>query len=367
MRVAIAGGGTAGHIYPGLALAEALIEKDRNCEILFIGSKRGIERRLIPSSGFKLATIPGRGLPRKIEPAIISTTILFLLAFFKSLFILLSFKPQVVVGMGGYISLPVIIAAALLRKRVIIHEQNSVPGLANKIAARVADEIAVSFPNSAQFFKKKVILTGNPVRKKIRQAIHRKITKPQPQSKTILIFGGSQGARRLNEAALELYELMRAREDIRIIHLTGKRDFKQIKQKVSELRKSTDKVAYQLFPYKEDIESLYLQTDLVVCRAGATTIAEVAAFGLPVILIPYPYATEKHQEKNAEYLVAEGAARILNDRDVSGQALFKMIDELVTDGKSLAKMRLHSQRLGRPLAAEDLARIVLGEKNQNQG
>jgi UDP-N-acetylglucosamine--N-acetylmuramyl-(pentapeptide) pyrophosphoryl-undecaprenol N-acetylglucosamine transferase len=363
MKIVIAGGGTAGHVYPGLALAESLLEKDKSCEILFIGSKRGIENKLIPASGFKLVTVPGRGLPRKIEPAIIGAAILFFLALFKSLFILLSFRPQVVVGMGGYISLPVVLAATLLGKRVVIHEQNSVPGLANKIAARVADQIAVSFPDSARFFKRKVILTGNPVRKRVSQATRQKL-KPRSQSRTILIFGGSQGARRLNEAVVELYELVRERRDIRIVHLTGKRDFEQIRQRISELKKSTDKVAYHLYPYKEDIESIYSQADLVISRAGATTIAEITAFGLPAILIPYPYATEKHQEKNAQYLVAQGAARILDDQDVSGQALFRMINELVTNGKSLAKMRLHSQKLGKPSAAEDLARIVLMSKEE---
>jgi len=321
LKVIISGGGTGGHIYPGISLAYEIKERDINNDILFVGTERGLESKLVPREGFEIIKIKARGIKRKICFENLTAIVIFLISLFQSYKIIKKYKPDIVFGTGGYVSGSVVLMAAILGIPTFIHEQNVIPGITHKFLSRITRATFLSFNQSKEYFnnKAKLIFTGNPIRfKNIKQNTDREYKKFNLDSlkKTILVLGGSKGAASINSAVLKGIDLI---EDViknswQVLLISGQDDYDNIMEMVGE-----DNKILSIEPYLYDIEKAYSLADLVICRAGATTLAEIGAYGLPAILIPYPYATQDHQGINAKIFVREGAAILIAENDLSGE------------------------------------------------
>jgi UDP-N-acetylglucosamine--N-acetylmuramyl-(pentapeptide) pyrophosphoryl-undecaprenol N-acetylglucosamine transferase len=367
MKVLIAGGGTGGHIYPGIAVAEELKRLSPETQVLFVGGDRGLEGRVVPEAGFDLATIPARGLPRKALWRVPGVLLANTGALAKAAGIVSSFKPDVVLGTGGYVSAPVVVAAWMAHVPVLLQEQNAVPGLTNRMLARVADEVHVAFTESRSWFARKdrLKLSGNPVRRMIlsgdrRQALAR--FGLSEQAATVFVFGGSRGARRINEAALDAMARMRGGLQAQFILQTGKEDFAWAKERAEK-----EQLPVTVVPYLTHIHEAYAAADLVVCRAGAMTLAEIAACGVPAILVPYPFAAYDHQVTNAQNLAERGGAVMILDADLTGERLATEVQRLVKDRPTLIRMSSNARRFARPDAAERIARSLLDWASRPKG
>ncbi|RJQ33269.1 MAG: undecaprenyldiphospho-muramoylpentapeptide beta-N-acetylglucosaminyltransferase [Actinobacteria bacterium] len=369
MKVAICAGGTAGHIYPGISLADELSLEAPVAEVVFLGTNRGLEKELVTKAGYNFRAIEAYGFKRSISLQNIKASLSLIQGFFSSWHFFKSFKPNVVVGMGGYVSFSPLAAAILLRIPTVIHEQNSIPGLANKVLSHFVTLVAASFPNEEKTFPraKRVIFTGNPIRRNMIGLMRQKGIQTlslDPDRKTLLVFGGSIGAKRINESMIEAYDKFRDSKDLQIIHVTGKEHFDEVTKRITKKITVNDKLRFQAHPYLDNLNEAYAAADLVVARAGATTIAELTAVGLPSILVPYPYATGNHQQKNAQTLVDHGAARMVLDDDFNGEVLFQMVNSLAFNSTELIKMKEYLQKLGKPFAANDLAKLVIEQADK---
>ena len=363
MKALITGGGTGGHIYPALAIARGLQEKFQNIELLYVGTKKGLEADIVPKEGIAFKTVEVEGLQRKLSLRLFSSGFKVTKGFFQAQSIVGEFKPDIVIGTGGYVCGPVVLAAALRRIPTLIHEQNAYPGITNKLLARFVDKIAVTFPESIKYFRnqKKVKVTGLPIRPEVlqvnKQEAYVKLNL-DPKKKTILVVGGSRGARTLNIAMIQVIKEYQNRENIQVIHVTGNLDYQDTLKRISEQGISMDNHGnISIIPYLYDMASALNVTDLIICRAGATTLSEVTALGIPSILIPYPYASENHQEYNARALETKGAAILIKDSELNGESLVKQIDELLNTDK-LGKMAENSRLLGKPNALESIVGCV---------
>lgn len=361
-RVLVAGGGTAGHVFPGLALARVL--RERGHEVAFLGTDRGQEVQLVPAAGFPLTTVPSRPFVRALSPAALEAPVAVLRAMRRSR--PLARSSDVVVGMGGYASVPAVIAARRERRPVVIHEQNAVAGLANRIGGRMASAVGVTFSASRRWFprKRRVVVTGNPVREVI-------LTVPEAREalaeeaagelgldggrRTVVLFGGSQGALHLNQAAVGAARLLARRSDLQLLVITGPAHHETIDRAMP----AAEGLLVRVVPFVERMELVYALADLVVSRSGATTIAELTVCGLPALLVPYPYATGRHQEANARALQRAGGASVLLDDQVTSNTLAARIEDLIDFEERLTAMAEASRRFGRPDAAAALADLVL--------
>lgn len=355
MNIVLTGGGTGGHLFPALALAEEFKAIDKECEILFIGSALGIEKGIVPKHGYALELLDmcglkGKGLYNKVSAGWKAAK-----AIFAAKRILKSFGPDGVVGTGGYSSGPVMLAARLLGIKTAILEQNSVPGLTNRILGRAANKIFVAFDESKKFFPcGKVILAGNPVRKEILKISNFRFQISNSKF-TILVFGGSQGAKAVNAAFLDAVEyLADIRDGIKIIHQTGDADYMTVKETYE--RKGIKAAAYRFI---DDMAEAYSNADLVICRAGASSISEITALGLASILIPYPFAANNHQEINARCLSEKGAAIMMAQNEIIGDALANVIRRFFKNPEGLNGIREKAKALGKPNAARDIAGSIL--------
>ncbi|MBU1069659.1 undecaprenyldiphospho-muramoylpentapeptide beta-N-acetylglucosaminyltransferase [Myxococcota bacterium] len=343
--VLIAGGGTGGHLFPGLALAEAF--QEIGAEIHFAGSSQGIEVRAVPRAGYPLHLIPvrgikGRGILRKILG-------LFMLpaAFFSSWRLLRRVRPRLVVGVGGYASGPVVWTASLLGYRTAILEQNTVPGLTNRKLGRRVRRVYITFPESEQYFPgKKVRNLGNPVRRAIVESLAGGVAATGNGPLRIFIFGGSQGARAINELFMRSAALLAAK-GVSIRHQTGAADRERVEVAYREAG-----VKARVDDFIHDMAGAYAEADIVVCRAGATTCSELAIAGRPAIFIPYPHATDNHQEHNARSLVQTGAAILLLEADATADTLIAHLESLSRD--RLAAMNAAMTAAARPRAAAEI-------------
>jgi len=361
MRVIIAGGGTGGHLFPGIALAEELINKaiSSKDEIVFVGTEYGIEARIIPKEPYQLKFIRAQGFVGKSLLSKIKAIIYLSLGFFDSLRILKHINPQVVVGIGGYASLPTIISARFKGLPTIILEQNSRPGLANKILGNLVDAIAITYQDSVSYFPEhKTYLTGNPIRKTIikrdRHSAHSVFSLAHDKF-TVFIFGGSAGASSINRATSEaLNYIQDLRQNIQFIHQTGNKDFNALKESYRRL----DFKAH-VAPFIYEMSEAYSAADLVICRAGATTLAELTAIGRAAILIPYPYAAGDHQDSNARKLADMGAAKIIQDKELNGELLAKTLRELYINTYLRLEMQKMSLALGKIDAGDKIVNIML--------
>jgi UDP-N-acetylglucosamine--N-acetylmuramyl-(pentapeptide) pyrophosphoryl-undecaprenol N-acetylglucosamine transferase len=348
MKCVIAGGGTGGHLFPGMAIAEAFVERERGNEVLFIGTERGIEARVLPGSRFPLKTI--RAMPLKGRSLLGKGKALWFLpkAISEASVILKDFRPEIVVGVGGYASGPALVAAFFAGTKRAIHEQNVIPGLTNRILKWFSHRIFVSFEETGKYFSnRKVILTGNPIRKEITCIGAERM---EEKSFNLLIFGGSAGARRINEAMIEALPLLQEiRTAWRIFHQAGKEDTERLSKAYAA--KGFDA---QVRPFFSEMGDYYRLADLVVCRAGAGTVAELAACGRAAILIPYPFAAHNHQWFNAQKLSDMGAARVIRDGEVNGRLLAEALLHLYRHPEERRKMEESVRILGKPRAAEEI-------------
>jgi UDP-N-acetylglucosamine--N-acetylmuramyl-(pentapeptide) pyrophosphoryl-undecaprenol N-acetylglucosamine transferase len=365
MRVVIAGGGTTGHLSPGLAVAELL--RSKGAEILFLGTPNGPEARIVPQSGypFKPVSVIGRG-PGRITLRNIQAVGKLGVATARAVAIVRSFKPDVVVGTGGYVSLPAAAAARLLGIPLVLHEQNSVPGMANRVARRFAVSVGVSFPGTERFFGPGAVLVGNPVRETLNH-FDRAALRPaglaefglQDGRPTLLVFGGSQGAQSINEAVIGAYDSLRS-SDLQVLHLAGPRNAEAVSAKVAEQERGEDTIVYRVVGYTDSMELAYACSDLALCRAGASTVAELAAVGLPAVLVPLPISLDDDQRKNAEAVVEAGGARLVLNGDLNPQLVVEVVEGLMRNEAELQAMSAGVRSLARPDAAERFAELVEG-------
>jgi UDP-N-acetylglucosamine--N-acetylmuramyl-(pentapeptide) pyrophosphoryl-undecaprenol N-acetylglucosamine transferase len=348
MKCVIAGGGTGGHLFPGMAIAEAFIDRETGNEVLFIGTERGIEARVLAGGRFPLKMI--HAMPIKGRSFTGKLRALWALpkAIAEALAILKEFRPQIVLGVGGYASGPGVLAAFLLRTKRAIHEQNVIPGMTNRFLKGFSQRIFISFEEAKRYFPaRKTVVTGNPIRKEI--AVSASLRERGARF-TILIFGGSAGAHRINAAVMEaLDSLQERRSSLTFIHQTGKEDF-------SLVSRSYEKKGFEaeVLPFIDEMARCYRRADLVICRSGASTVAELAVCAKAAILIPYPHAAHNHQWMNAKRLVDLGAARMIVDEELNGPSLSKAILHLYHTPEERERMEEVIRRIGRPRAAEEI-------------
>ena len=352
IRLIVTGGGTGGHLFPGISLAQAMMLADPGCEVLFIGTERKIDKTALSNLGFTTRSIKSQGIKGKSFFAVLKALFQQPVALWEAAGIIRRFKPDLVFGVGGYVTGPVILAARLLGVTTCIHEQNSIPGLANKLLGYIANKIFVSLPGSEKYFPaSKTILSGNPVRNTILKVSREAKPESGQESSTLLILGGSQGARRLNSLMLEAAEniLSKLSPPPFIIHQTGGHDKDHVQRKYVELGLNA-----RVQDFFSDMAEIYSQADLIISRAGATTLAELTVFHKPVILIPFPFAADNHQEINGQYLVEAGAGLMFRQADLTGDKLGMEIKRVLEDKKLLAEMAENSGKVARPEATDTI-------------
>ncbi|AOQ23507.1 UDP-N-acetylglucosamine transferase [Moorella thermoacetica] len=365
MRVIITGGGTGGHVYPALAIARGLKEARPGVELLYIGTARGLEADVVPRAGLTLATITVQGLVRrqvwKNIPALVKTGRGLGEAWQQ----VRRFRPDVVVGTGGYVSGPVCLAAALQGVPVILHEQNAFPGVTNRLLAILARCVCLTFPEAASRFPRraKLVTTGLPVRPEIIQADRdscRQHFGLRPEQLFLVTVGGSQGARSINGAMLPILKELAGCQDVSLLQVTGRRDYEAYLQQVHT--QGIDLAKYgniTIEPYVYNLEQALAAADLVIGRAGASFLAEVLARGLPSVLVPYPHAAANHQEYNARAVARQGAAVVVLDRELKGGRLYQVVFELLRSREKLKAMAAAAASLGRPGALEAIIQVIL--------
>jgi len=365
-RVVIAGGGTGGHLYPGIALAKALKRQDMDIEISFVGTQKGLEAKVLPREGFELKTILSAGLLGKKRLSRWMSWVKLPVGTAQSMCFLIRKRPDLVVGVGGYASGPLVLSAWILRVPILIHEQNSIPGLTNKWLGKIANKVAVSFKESAKFFSKdKIEVTGNMIREEFCQPRETFPKGPRGLFR-VLVLGGSQGAHSINVAMMEALESLTSKKgNIHITHQTGESDFAMVKR---EYEKSG--FSHDVRPFIDGMAEQYRKASLVICRAGATTLAEVTACGKVSVLIPYPHAAHNHQEKNARVLEAANAGELVLDHELSGTRITQSILRALEDPQRLEEMEENSYQLGSRDATEKVRQIcmdLLEDANRKSG
>ncbi len=354
MRLVIAGGGTGGHLFPGIAVAEALQEVDPSSEILFVGTAKGIETREVPKAGFRLELVEVGGLKRVGLAKMAKTLLALPRSLLASRRILREFRADAAIGVGGYASGPVLLAAALMRLPTAICEQNSVPGFTNRMLSHFVKRIFITFENArAHFPSAKVELAGNPVRASFRRAAAHEA--PERERGLVFTFGGSQGARALNEALPEALRLLGERGlPVRALHQAGKDDVDSVRAGYQERGVEAD-----VRSFIDDMVREYRRADVVVCRAGASSCTELTALGVPAILVPFPFAADDHQTLNARDLMTAGAAVLLPQAELTPGRLADELAALLGGEGRRDEIAERARLLGRLDAAERVARAAL--------
>lgn len=353
MRVLIAAGGTGGHIYPGIAVAQELRRRHPDAAIRFVGTPRGLETRLVPQAGFELSLIDSAGLKNVSLAARMRGAVLLPKSFVSAWHLLRKFKPDVVVGAGGYVSGPVVLMAAITNHRTLVMESNALPGWTNRVLARFVDRAAVSFAEALPYFRGKATITGNPVRREFFETT----AKNREAGKfSLLVFGGSQGARAINEAMVAaLPKLDALRGSLRIKHQTGTAD-------VDKVRAGYEAAGWgetaNVVAYIDNMVDDVAQADLIVCRAGATTTAELIAAGKASIMIPFPFAADDHQTKNAEAMEKAGAARMIRQSELTPDGLANEISLLAGSRERVIEMERASKSLSHGNAASAVVDMI---------
>jgi UDP-N-acetylglucosamine--N-acetylmuramyl-(pentapeptide) pyrophosphoryl-undecaprenol N-acetylglucosamine transferase len=344
MKILIAAGGTGGHIYPGIAVAKEIVRRDAESKILFVGTARGLETKIIPDNNFELSLINSAGLKNVGLLGKLKGLLILPKSFLEARRIIKNFSPDVVVGAGGYVSGPVLLMASLMHIPTLVMDSNALPGFTNRRLAPFVTCAALTFEDALPYFGKKGIVTGNPVRKEFFEIE----PKARTENLNLLIFGGSQGARAINNAMVEALKSL-PHERLRITHQTGEADFEKISEEYD--RAGFEDVS-QVKPYISNMVEEFARTDLIICRAGATSCAEIAAAGRAAIMIPLPTAADDHQRKNAEALEKVGAARMILQKDLSGEVLAKEINDLINSPEKVTAMEIAAKRLAKADAAK---------------
>jgi len=359
MRVIIAGGGTGGHLFPGMAIAEELKRREDKTEVIFIGTEHGIEARIIPREGYPIKFLRAEGFVGVSVLRKIKAALKMLLSIFDSYGIIKAVSPDIVIGVGGYASVGPVLAASMMSVPAMIVEQNSVPGLANKLLGKFVGAIGVTYQESISFFPRaRTFFTGNPIRSRIltgnRDAAY-DIFSLERDKFTVFIFGGSSGARNINRAVVDSFNHMQElKEKVQFLHQTGDKDFEHV-------RESYRKWGFRgtVTPFIYQMAEAYAVADIVISRAGATTLAELTAIGKSAILIPYPYAAGHHQELNAGKLLELKAARMILDHELTGEVLAENIRELYENSDLRQEMERQSRSVGRPDAAQKIVDVAI--------
>ncbi len=359
MKVILTGGGTGGHLFPALAIAESLRKRDPRVELLFLGSQRGLEATAVPQADLPFEGLPAMPLPRRFSPRLFRAGIADFRAVLAARAALRRFRPDVIFATGGFASAPVLAAAWMEKTPVLLHEQNAVPGLTNRIASRFAREVHLTFSASRRYFPRRdnLRLSGMPLREGIVGGSRNKalrLFRLEEGRTTILVFGGSQGAHHINEAILDALPRFANQRGIQFILQAGQKDYAWMLERCRAIPVRT-----WVRPFIQNMGEAYAIADLVVCRAGALTLAELHATGKPAILVPYPYATADHQTQNAEGSVEAGAAVMIPDAQLDGPALASRILDLIEDRRELRRMSIQAMRLARPDAADRIVRAIL--------
>jgi UDP-N-acetylglucosamine--N-acetylmuramyl-(pentapeptide) pyrophosphoryl-undecaprenol N-acetylglucosamine transferase len=346
------GGGTGGHTYPAVAVAQELVRRGHPAASLrFVGGRRGIEGRVVPEAGFQIDLLAGRGLQRRLTLDNVAAIGGALWAFVAALVLVRRYRPRIVVGFGGYASLPCVVAARVLRVPTLVHEQDAAPGLANRIGVRLGARAAVSLPATPL---PDATLTGNPVRSVI-AAIERE---PAWDPALLAVYGGAQGARTINRAAIGCYDRWRDRNDVTVHHVCGPRNLEECRASLDAQRRSEDALVYELVAYEPHMEEMLARATLAVCRAGAGTVAELTVAGVPAVLVPLPGSPSDHQARNAQTLERAGAALLVRDDECDPARLDRVVSELFLDPGRLEQMGKAARSIGRPDAAARVADLV---------
>lgn len=361
MRVVLTGGGTGGHIYPALAIAEQLKTDRPDTEFLYIGGKRGLENSIVPETDMPFETLDITGFRRSLSADNIKTVLRFLKGVQASSELLEKFKPDVVVGTGGYVCGPVVYAAHKLRIPTLIHEQNAIPGLTNRFLSRYVSTVAVSFDGTQDQFPKakRVMYSGNPRATTVHRADAAegfRLLGLSPGTPVVLVVGGSIGAKAINEAMLQMVTDIVRMPDVHFVYVTGKRYYEEAKRSLEEAPWVMPSNLHVL-PYVERMPEVLAASMLVISRAGASFLAEVTSLGIPAVLIPSPNVTNNHQEVNARALEDDGAAIVIAERDLSGESLLRAVEAVVQDEYLRLRMAECSARLGKP----DSAAVITAE------
>jgi UDP-N-acetylglucosamine--N-acetylmuramyl-(pentapeptide) pyrophosphoryl-undecaprenol N-acetylglucosamine transferase len=353
VRVVIAGGGTGGHLYPGIAVARELIGRVPDAQVTFAGTARGLEATAVPREGFALDVLRSAGLKGKSIASRLRGAALLVPGMADAWRIVARRRPDVVIGVGGYSSGPVVLAAWLRRVPTLVLEQNAVPGLTNRLLSRLVDAAAVTYEETLAFFHGRGFVTGNPVRAEFFAAAD--VARRSASPERVLILGGSQGAHAINVAVVAAAaELVREHPRLELVHQTGSRDLADVERGYAAAGVQARAAAF-LDPVVAEV----MAADLVICRAGATTLAELAAAGRPAVLVPLAAATDDHQRKNARVLAGAGAAVMVEERDLDGAALARVAGALLNDPARRAAMAAAMRALARPRAAADIVDRVL--------
>ena len=362
MRIIVSGGGTGGHIYPAVTIANQIKEKQPDAEIIFVGTREGLECEIVPRYGYPIEFIEVAGFQRKLSLDTIKSAFKLLAGLIDALKLIRKIKPDLVVGTGGYVCGPVLFLAALQGIPTCIQEQNAMPGVTNKILAHFVKKVFLGYQEAGKYFggNSDKIFTGNPIRKEILEVSRATAIekfKLDPAKKTILVSGGSRGARSINDAMALVETSLAGRSDVQVIHITGETGYEKFIGQVEKKVLMSDNI--KVFRYMHDMPLALAAADLAVFRSGAIGLAELMARGIPSILVPYPYATANHQEHNARAVEGAGGAVVILDKELTGEILLKQIESLLADESKLQKMKDAAKALGRPEAAEDIARKVL--------
>ncbi len=373
MRILLTGGGTGGHIYPAVATGRNLQKKLPDCEILYIGTGKGLEKDIVPKEGFNFRTIEVESLPRGFSLKTVRTGYKLLQGCWGARRLLAEFKPQVVIGTGGYVCGPVVLVASLMGIPTVIHEQNALPGITNKLLSRLVDLVLLTFPESQKYFpgKSRVIVTGLPVRPGIMGATREQGAKTlglDPAKFTVLVTGGSRGARSINLAMVEVLEKLVPRREIQVILATGTQTYEEFMTEVRN--KGIDLSAARhlvVTPYLYQMEDALALADLCVCRAGAAFLSELLVKGKPSLLIPYPFAAENHQEYNARAVADKGGGVVILDKELTADRLYSEIDRLYSNRADLQQMAESAGKQGRPEALEQITQAVLQLAEEQAG
>lgn len=367
MKVILSGGGTGGHIYPALAIAQGLKQRIPGVDILYVGTADGLESSIVPKTGLRFVQVDIKGINRSSFLRASKDLAKFPLSIFQGWAIIRDFQPDVVVGTGGYVSFPVVLASTFIAScRTFIHEQNAIPGLANRRLANRVDCVMINFEEARQYLKaRSIIVTGLPVRKEILDIYRGRIIKSSNFESglfTILAFGGSRGAMSINNAMLDLVVRYR-REALQIIWITGENNFKEIQEKLdARLDRKELKLTLHLLPYMYNIEEAFQVANLAVCRAGAGTLSELTLLGLPAILIPYPYAADNHQEYNARALLDKKAVEMVIDEFLDGDTLYKKVESLRQNPELLQEMAGNMRKQAKPQALDEILDALVGHQ-----
>ena len=370
MKVLLSGGGTGGHVYPAIAIANKIKEENPDCEILFVGTEKGLESEIVPKYGYELKTVTVQGFRRKIDFENVKRVFKLCKGLEQSRRIVKKYKPDIVIGTGGYVSGPVLFNSALNKNVTIVHEQNSFPGVTNKILSKVVTKVLTSFEDSHKRFpeesQSKLVLTGNPVRKEILQArksVSRKKLGISEDKKMVLCYGGSGGSEEINEAMLLVIKNM-VREDVAFIFATGKLYYNDFIKALGDIPL---KPYQRVMPYLDNMADGLAASDIVIGSAGAISLAEITALGKPSIIIPKAYTAENHQEYNAKSIEAQGAGIAILEKDLTPQSLNDAVFKLLGDKELLIDMANNAKKIGKPEAIDLIYNEIMKSYNEAVG